>query len=74
MWLQMGIRSSEHVMYTTWNWTYTTKQDSRGSCLAQAGFAAFGKEVQLVNGFPYDETELISRLTSPRGIFALSWW
>ncbi len=28
------------------NVTYTTKQDSRVSCLAQTGFAAFGKRVQ----------------------------
>ncbi len=64
MWLEMGNCSSEHVMYTNWNLTYNAKQDSRASCLAQTGFAAFGK----------GETEHISRLSSPLGIFALSWW
>ncbi len=32
----------------TLNLAYTTKQGSRHSCLAQAGFIAFGKEVQLL--------------------------
>ncbi len=30
---------------------------SRVSCLAQTGFAAFGKGVQLISGPPYDETD-----------------
>ncbi len=32
--------------------TYTTRQGSRVSCLAQTGFAAFGKGVQLIRGSP----------------------
>ncbi len=44
--------------------TYTTKQGSRGSWLAQTGFAAFGKGVQLIGGSPYAETEQLSRLTT----------
>ncbi len=32
-------------------------QGSRASCLAQSGFAAFGKGVQLISGSPYAETE-----------------
>ncbi len=39
---------------------YTTKQDSRVSWLAQTRFAAFGNK-----GSPFDETEQLSRLTSP---------
>ncbi len=37
--------------------TYTTRQGSRVSCVAQTGFAAFGKGVQLISGSPYAETE-----------------
>ncbi len=37
--------------------TYTTKQGNRVSCLAQTGFAAFVKLMQLVSGPPYAETE-----------------
>ncbi len=54
--------------------THTTIQGSRVSCLAQTGFAAFGKVVQLISGSPYAETEQLSRLTSPSGILATSWW
>ncbi len=43
------------------NLMYTTK---RVSCLAQAGFAAFGKGVQLISEFPFDETEQRSQLAS----------
>ncbi len=35
----------------------------RVSCLAQTGFAAFGKGVQLISRSPYTETEQLSRLT-----------
>ncbi len=34
-----------------------TKQGVRVSCLAQTGFAAFGKTVQLISGSPNAETE-----------------
>ncbi len=34
---------------------YTTKQGGRVSSLAQTGFAAFGKGVQLISGCPYAE-------------------
>ncbi len=50
---------------------YTTRQGRRVSCLAQTGFAAFGKGVQL-SGSPYAEAEQLSRLTSPSGILATS--
>ncbi len=39
-------------------------QGSGVSCLAQTGFAAFGKGVQLINGSPYDESEQRFRLSS----------
>ncbi len=48
----------------------TTKQGSRVSCLAQIGFAAFGKGVQLISGPAYTETEELSRLTSSSGLIA----
>ncbi len=48
------------------------RQDSRIRCLAQAGFAAFGKGVRLIGGPPYAETEQLSRLTPPSGILATS--
>ncbi len=38
-----------HKLYLT----YTTRQGSRVSCVAQTGFAAFGKGVQLISGPPY---------------------
>ncbi len=41
------------------NLTYTTNQGSRVSWLAQVEFAAFGKGVQLISGFPFVETEHI---------------
>ncbi len=44
-------------------------QGSRVSCLAQTGFAAFGKGVQLLSGSPYAETGQISQLASPSGMF-----
>ncbi len=63
------------VVYTRWNLTYTTRQGSRVSWLAQPGFAtSFGKGVQFISGSPYAETEKLSRLTSPSGILATSWW
>ncbi len=52
--------------------TYATRQGSRVSCLAQTGFAAFGKGVQLISGSPYAEAEQLSRLTSPSGMLATS--
>ncbi len=37
---------------------YTTRQGSRVSCLAQTGFAAFGKGVQLISGlYTYNPLE-----------------
>ncbi len=50
------------VVYTNWDLTYTTRQSSRVSCVAQTGFAAFGKGVQLISGSPYSETEQLSLL------------
>ncbi len=44
------------------NLMYTTRQGSRVSCLAQTGFAAFDKGVQLISGSPYAETEQLSHL------------
>ncbi len=41
---------------------FTTRQGSRVSCLAQNGFTAFGKGVQLISGSPYAEAEQLSRL------------
>ncbi len=46
------------VVYQNWNFTYTTRQGSRVSCLTQTGFAAFGEGMQLIsvlqpNNFPY---------------------
>ncbi len=61
-------------VYTNWNLTYTTRQGIRVSCLAQNGFAAFGKGVQLISGSPYAETEQLSRLTSPTGMESLLGW
>ncbi len=43
------------------NLMYTTRQGSRVSCLAQTGFAAYGKGVQLIRGSPYGETEQRAR-------------
>ncbi len=43
--------------------TYTTRQGSRVSCVAQVGFAAFGKGVQLISGSPYAETEQLSQFS-----------
>ncbi len=43
------------------------------SWLAQDGFGAFGKGVQLISEPPYDETEQLSRLTSPSGMRATSY-
>ncbi len=34
--------------------TYTTRQGSGVSCLAQTGFAAFGKGVQLISGLRFE--------------------
>ncbi len=48
------------LTYTNRDLTYTTRQDSRFSCLAQTGFAAFGKGVQLISWSPYAETEQIN--------------
>ncbi len=38
-----------------------------------SSFTALGKEVQLITGSLYEETEHLSRLTSPNGILAISW-
>ncbi len=51
--------------YTKCNLTYTAEQGNQVSWLAQTGFAAFGKGVQLISGPSYDEIEQLSRLTLP---------
>ncbi len=56
------------VVYAIWNLIYTSKEGSHVSCLAQTGFAAFGKGVQLISA----ETEQLSQLTSPRGTLSTS--
>ncbi len=56
---------------TNCNLAYTTRQGSRVSCLAQTGFAAFGKGLQLISGSPYAETEQRSRLTLPPCVFGM---
>ncbi len=38
----------------SFNFTYTTKQDSLASRLVQTGFAAFDKGLQRISGSPYD--------------------
>ncbi len=43
------------------NLMYTTRQGCRVSCLAQTGFGAFGKGMQLIGESPYAETEQLSR-------------
>ncbi len=35
-------------------------------CLAQAGFAAFGKGMRLIGGSPYNEAEHLSRLKAAK--------
>ncbi len=49
-------------LYTNRDLTYTTRQGSRVSCLAQTAFAAFGKGVQLISGSSYAETEQLSEI------------
>ncbi len=39
---------------------YAPGQDSKVTCLAQAGFTAFGKGVQVGSGSPYAETKELS--------------
>ncbi len=46
---------------------YSTKQ---GRCLAQTYFVGFAEGVQLIGRSAFDETEQLSRLTSPSGILA----
>ncbi len=60
------------TLYTNWDLTYTTRQDSRVSCVAQTGFAAFGKGVQLISGSPYAETEQLS--DTPISRWAVTIW
>ncbi len=74
--VRLAMRASRYHIYDNRNYTgilgkflhpnqnlkHTTKQGSRVSWLAQTGFAAFGKGVQLISGSPYDETEQLSRL------------
>ncbi len=50
--------------------TYATKQGSRASWLAQMGFAAFGKGVQLISGSPYAGTEQLPQLDLVCGFLA----
>ncbi len=45
----------------------TTEYVCRVSCLAQTGFSAFGKTMQLISGPPYDETRERSQLISLNG-------
>ncbi len=87
-WHTHWMPSQNLVLVGRWNWwkpakadcqfylTHTTKQYSRGSSLAQTGFAAFGKEMQLlISGSPtYAETKQLPRQTSSSGILATSWW
>ncbi len=47
---------------------YHEARQSSQLFIAQTGFAAFGKRVQLISESPYAETEQLSRLTSPTGI------
>ncbi len=60
------------VVYPNSNLKYATMQGSPVSCLAQTGFAAFGKGAHLISGPPYAETKQFSRLTSPSGILTTS--
>ncbi len=39
------------VVYANWNLTFSTRQGSRVSCLAQTGFTVFGKGVQLIGAW-----------------------
>ncbi len=39
------------------NLTYLTQQSSQASCFTQIGLGAFDKELQLISGSPYAETE-----------------
>ncbi len=45
------------LIYPNKHLTFTTNQGSRVSWLAQTGFAAYGKLVQLISGYPLAETE-----------------
>ncbi len=55
--ISLAVKLSVYHLYKLWNLTFTTKQGSRVSWLAQTGFAAFGNEVQLISVSPYVETE-----------------
>ncbi len=58
------------VVYEDWNLMFPIKQSGRVSPKSQAGFAAFGKGVKLINESLYSETDKLSRSTSPSGILA----
>ncbi len=66
--ITLVIKLSVYHLHKMWNLTFTTKQGSRVSWLAQMGFTAFGKGVQLISGSPYDETEELCRLALSRSI------
>ncbi len=53
--ISLAVQLSVYHLYKLWNLTFATKQGSRVSWLAQKGFAAFGKGVQLISGSPYAE-------------------
>ncbi len=55
-----------------WNLTFTIRKGSLVSYLNQADFAAFGKGMQIISESPCDETEQLSRQTSPSGLLATS--
>ncbi len=42
---------------------FTMKKGSRVNCLAQAGFAAFDEEAQLIYVIPFAKTEHLSQQT-----------
>ncbi len=73
-WFQFVTQGVFLSINTNWNLTYTTKVVDWVNWLAQVGYAAFGKGVQLISESSYDETEQLSRLNSPIGILATSWW
>ncbi len=56
-----GLSISLVVICPNKNLTYTTKQDSRVSCVAQTGFAAFGKGVQFLITKPMIFTVLVDK-------------
>ncbi len=58
----------------SWNLSCATKQGNWVSGLVRAGFAAFGKGVQLISEPPYAEVEKLSLLTALCVILSTKWW